>query len=85
MIHSSIEDLERRERLTSEATNAEIKQHWYHAAILWRKLGDFVSADTCENILQHLAESNLDQLDRRKARANGTYSPSTDDLDWRER
>lgn len=59
MSHLSIENLEREERLIKEANDAEIQQHWYQASILWRKLGETISADLCESILQYLAENNL--------------------------
>ena len=77
----SIETLERDERLMVEAHNAEIKQHWYQAAILWRRLNDFSSAEFCENILQYLAEKNLDRLPPKQTPPPASrYEPT-----WRER
>lgn len=84
MTHPSIEQLERQERFTSEAICAEVKQHWFQASVLWRRAGDIVSAESCEDILQHLAESNLIKLDRRRERAS-IKAASYNDLGWLER
>ncbi len=44
------------------AIQAELKQHWRAAAILWRRVNHQESADYCEDISCFLAINNLDKL-----------------------
>lgn len=50
--------LSRQDDLMRLAIDAEINQHWCQAAMLWRRLGDKISALTCEMMAQHFAEYN---------------------------
>lgn len=63
----STQQLEQEERLMAVACDAEAKQHWYHAAICWRRLGEISNAVCCENILQYLAENNLPRFHPRQS------------------
>ena len=86
MIYPSLEQLENIERLASEAADAEIQQHWYQAAILWRRSGDIFNAECCETILQYLAEHKLDTLQQSRPRNNSHIQELFNhELDWRER
>jgi len=80
MAHLSAEE---EDTLMSAANDAEIHQHWYQAAILWRKLDEISCAEFCENILQYLAESNFEKLSRREG-IQRPY-PIRKDNEWYER
>jgi hypothetical protein len=86
MIYPSLEQLEEIEHLASEAADAEIQQHWYQAAILWRRSGDAFNAEYCEAMLQHSAENKLDKLNCLRPRGNTPIQELfNQELDWRER
>lgn len=62
MICTSGVDLSNKENIIELANQAEICQHWSRAAILWRRAGELVDAESCETICQYLAESNLEKF-----------------------